>query len=141
MPRLTNDLYLKRHRWLYKLWFDHDGAPFSYLKPNEQWDLHAYYQPYKDLTDEELLEHRKQISKERPSLPARAGKAFTNLATGKQTGVKISHTGKRSISVRAIVRPEIDLKLLSKALIGVAIEMARKEAEQQHTLSKVPRSE
>jgi len=125
VPRLSNTDYLKRHRLLHTLWFEHQGTPFSYLSSREQWDLHGYYLPYKDLTDEELLAHRLTITKERPAIPAQAGKAFANLIEGRQTGVMRSFDGKRWISVRAIVKPEIDLKQLSRALLQLAIDQAR----------------
>jgi len=133
VPRLSNAAYLRRHYLLHKAWFDLQGKPFSYLSPREQWDLHAYYQPYKHLSEEELLAHRVKISKDRPSLPAKAGKAYANLAAGRVTGVTSSSNGKRQFSVRGIMNPEIDLKQLSRALIAMAEEQTR---QQQATNSK-----
>jgi hypothetical protein len=133
VPRLSNAEYLKRHQVLKRAWFEFEGRHFAYLSSREQWDLHAYYQPSKDLTDEELLEHRRKIAKDELSLPARAGKAWANLVAGRDTGATRSFDGKRWITLRAIVKPEIDVKLLSRALV----ELAKQEA-QAEVADRVP---
>ncbi len=49
------------------------------LSPTEQWTLHSYYEFTKHLTDTESLAHRAAITRTDPSLPHRAGKAFSRL--------------------------------------------------------------
>lgn len=39
------------------------------------------------------------------------------------------HRGEHHITVRAVARPEIDIKKLSRAIVMPAMEMARDEAE------------
>ncbi|HVX58722.1 MAG TPA: hypothetical protein VG964_03220, partial [Candidatus Saccharimonadales bacterium] len=90
MPRLSTAEYLQRQQVLNRAWFEFGGRHFAYLSSREQWDLHAYFQPSKHLTKEELIRHRRQITKEQPSLPARAGKAWANLVAGRDTGVTSS---------------------------------------------------
>lgn len=80
MPRLTNDLYYQRHRFLKKAWQDFDSL-YAILTVSDQWLVHAYYVPSKNLTPEELLVHREGISKEQPSLPQAASKPFTKMYT------------------------------------------------------------
>lgn len=80
MPRLTNQEYLKRHRFLKALW-NHSNRFYSMLDPNQQMNLHGYYIQYKDLSEEELLEHRraKDASSVEPGLPQVAGKSFATI--------------------------------------------------------------
>ena len=63
MPRLTNQRYLDINHDLALMWRT-DDFTYGTLSPNELWDLHAYFVPYKSLTEAELIEHRKKISKE-----------------------------------------------------------------------------
>jgi hypothetical protein len=63
MPRLTNQRYLLIHHQLRQVWIE-DRSGFSWLRPAEQWQLHDYFRPSKDLTDAELFAHRAAISQE-----------------------------------------------------------------------------
>jgi hypothetical protein len=134
MPRVTDQDYLDRHHRLRQVWLNASGR-FANLATGEQWDLHAYYVPSKDLSDEALLEHRGRITQQRRSLPAKAGKAFEALASGKVHAVvsgPVITKGKLAghhLSVRAIVRPEPDLRKFAQALLGVAEDMARKKEQ------------
>lgn len=58
------------------------------LSPTEQWALHGYYEFTKHLTDGELLAHRAAVSRVQPSLPHRAGKAFTRLRLFRQLVIR-----------------------------------------------------
>lgn len=137
MPRLSNALYLERHRFLRVAWLEFDHL-YSVLPMRQQWDLHAFYVPDKDLSDEQLLEHRGEITEQRPSLPASSGRSFEILndafrrafewAEGddlrfRQAVGNLSRqattksTGKRQIRIRVVVRPEIDLQKLARALL------------------------
>ena len=145
MPRLTNQRYLDINHDLSLMWRT-DDFTYGTLSPNEQWDLHAYFVPYKSLSEAELLAHRKRISKERPSLPQRAGRAAEHFkrnyylvrdarrreaqeapehqaaraAASKKSGYRTAPRPKGPVKVYAIVNPEIDVKMLARACIGIA---------------------
>jgi hypothetical protein len=51
----------------------------SVLKPNQQRDIYAFFEPTKDLTDQQLREHRRTSTEQQPSLPAKAGKLITRV--------------------------------------------------------------
>lgn len=151
MPRLTNQRYLD----LALMWRT-DDFTYGTLSPNEQWDLHAYFVPYKSLTEAELLEHRKRISKEQPSLPQRAGRAAEHFkrnyykvrearrreaqealertaaraAAGKKSNYRTAPKPKGPLKVYALVNPEIDVKMLAKACIAIArLQLAEEKAK------------
>jgi hypothetical protein len=127
MPKLTNEDYLKRHDLLGRLWEQNQRA-YSYLSYQQQRDLHDYYVPTKSLTDLELLAHRKRVTKQNPSLPQRASRAFAALRQGKVTKpISVSESRGRQISARALARPEIDAKKLARALLQMAEEMTPEE--------------
>jgi len=132
MPRLTNQRYVDIHHLLRRDWLE-NPALYAYLTPNEQWVLHDFFQPYKALTDAELVKHRQSVSRQAPSLPHRAGRALRRFErTGEaidrwraQAIVRPAATNHKrldlsSIKVWALVRPEIDVKMLAKACIGIA---------------------
>jgi hypothetical protein len=132
MPRVTTQQYIERHNLLRQVWLRDEGR-FACLPAKEQWELHAYYVPSKDLTGEQLLEHRALITKEQPSLSNKAGKAFAALSRGDTRGViygspmtRGKYKGRR-ISVRAVARPEPDFKNLAQALIDMAREKMERE--------------
>lgn len=132
MPRLTNPRYLRLHHILKGQWFT-DPRSFSLITANEQWDIHAYFQPHKHLTDAELLEHRKQVTAADPSLPHRAGRALrqlienvrqaeaqanATLAPKRVGGRGIKNTA--AIRIHPLVQSEIDVQKLARAMIGLA---------------------
>ena len=135
MSRLTPKQYLRTHRQLRRFWLSDDRL-YAELTPLEQWQLHDYFQPSKNLTDEELLAHREHITKERPSLPQQAGRALSKfqawaaqlgLARVRRAKAPIAMGGRRGgkrrdrhLTVKAVVRPEIDLDKLARALLAVA---------------------
>jgi hypothetical protein len=132
MPRLSKKQYLKYHKTLRHLWLNHQSV-YSYLSPTKQWQLHDFFQPSKELTNERLLEHRKVISKERPSLPHQAGWALKDinqvLGTFAKQPVRAKgrHNASR-VTVRPIVRPEIDGDKLALAFWLMAKRMAKDQA-------------
>jgi hypothetical protein len=54
-------------------------STFTCLSYNEQIELHDFYQPSKDWTNQEALEHRQLISQQQPSLPNRVGKHYARV--------------------------------------------------------------
>lgn len=128
MPRLSAKDYLKYRKFLRRLWLQRQ-ATYSYLTPTQQWQIHAFFRPDEDLTDDQLLEHRKQITAEQPSLPHQAGRAikdFGQMLRGKAkvqaTATTVSTGRKRdtkTIRARSVVRPQIDTPRLAKVLIAL----------------------
>lgn len=94
------------------------------LSANEQWDLHAYFEFTKKLSDDELLTHRKLT--EDGSLSQCAGRAFTKLAifTDRLLDCRMAQThvprprkgSARQIKVFSQVHPDIDVAKLIDAL-------------------------
>lgn len=135
MPRLSNDAYLLRRTWLVNLLESSDRTWFVRLSPNEQWDLHGFFAPTKDFTDQQALEHRAAASIRDRSLPHRAGKAqrrLFNLMQGtepEEPVIDIEPTppprrgrprASDHLRVYGQVRPEIDMKRLADTLILLA---------------------
>jgi hypothetical protein len=79
MPRLTNQSYLLQCHQLRDHWRDESKNAFFLLTPTEQWALFTYFAPSEQLTDDELIIHREDISSYDPSLPQRAGRALSKL--------------------------------------------------------------
>ncbi len=130
VPRLSNQQYLERHHGLRQFWL-HDQSKFGCLTVSQQWDLHAYFVPSKDVTDEELLEHRQVTTKEQPSLPHQAGKAFAALTgRGPQTyAPDVSGPGPHRLHVSAVANPELDTDALARALLQLVRERQRPEQD------------
>jgi hypothetical protein len=121
MPRLTNQQYLKTCRCLRQLWQEVPDH-FAYIKAEQQWHLHDYFQPSKALSDAERLQHRVRISAERSSLPQRAGKALAKLygaAVTRSVQAKYAR-GRGEIKVYGLANPEIDLEELVRVLLDIA---------------------
>lgn len=120
MPRLTNLHYLAIHTVLRRYWLT-DKADFGYLTLNDQSALHDFYRPADNLTDAALITHRKTITAQQPSLPSRAGKAvgaFSAVVSAEvEPPARITVTEhKRTLSVRAVRRPQPDLAKFHAAL-------------------------
>lgn len=159
MPRLTNQRYLDINHDLALMWRT-DEFTYGTLSPNEQWDLHAYFVPYKSLSEAELIAHRKRISKEQPSLPQRAGRAAEHFkrnyykvresrrreaeerlereaaraAAGKKSAYRTAPKPKGPLKVYALVNPEIDVKMLARACIAIARLQLAEEKNTQKTV-------
>ena len=96
---------------------------FSYLSPTDQLDLHKYFQFASDKTEPELLEHRRSVHELDRSLPQRAGRAYGRLARGERSPVNYTVLpGGRRISVRVVMRPEPDIKMLAKVFMKMALD-------------------
>ncbi len=75
MPRLTDHNYLATHHELHDVW-NSDPTSLFLLNGLEQWALHEYYSFSEKLSDNGLLEHRREVATSDPSLPQRAGRAL-----------------------------------------------------------------
>lgn len=134
MSRLTNSTYLHQHNELRRLWLD-DPVAFGYLSPDDQWRLHRFYQPDKDMSPDALLAHRQTVTEAEPSLPQQAGPALNLLYERASSPVvnrnrHARHVSQRSqgthhITVRAVVRPEPDVKRLVSAVLDLARQLQR----------------
>jgi hypothetical protein len=166
MPRLSNDQYLFRHDFLYRLWTD-ERLLFRLLTPTQQRNLHRYYLPAMEVSDDHLLAHRRQLDRDQPSLGIRAGKSFALLQqdfngacdtygldaviagcaipafmsqrkveSGRMT-LRKGCNGPRQVSVSSLMLPEPDIDLLAKALLRLAEQLAvQQEADPDQSQSE-----
>jgi hypothetical protein len=140
MPRLTTRDYLRTHDKLRRLWL-RGPALFAEISPTDQWLLHDFFKPERDLTDLELLQHRDEITQQRPSLPHQAGRALNRfwdataqLAVRRVARAKVpAVTAKRvrqadrHLTVKAIVKPELEAKKLARAFVWLAQQKLREQ--------------
>lgn len=130
MPRLTNQAYLQRHQQLRQLWLEAQRH-YAQLPLDQQWLLHDYYQPSKPLTNDQLIVHRRSITKDRPSLPNAASKAYQRLLAAPLPPPRPLPPQPRPptrplhIRVSAVVRPEPDTHRLALVVMEVAKQMMR----------------
>jgi hypothetical protein len=147
MPRLSARKYLQASKRLRRYWY-HQQMAYGYLTAAEQWQLHDFFKPTKDWTDDEVLAHRAEITTQRPSLPHQAGRALAKIdeiapqlavigvrrrhappaKPARRTNVRDQD---RHITVRAVVKPEIDTERLAKVVIAMAEHLAKQKAEQR----------
>lgn len=117
-----------------------------HLGATEQWDLHAFYGITERLDEKQAVAYRTQTTREHPSLPQRAGRAYAHLvaieehlATLPRLVPVVRGAGKRSnrrskhvnISVRTLVRPTIDYEKLAAAFLEHAEHMRRKQEDEE----------
>jgi len=143
MPRLTARQYLQAHDKLRRLW-PRDPSLFAEVSPTDQWLLHDFFKPDRGLTDLEMLRHRDVITQQRPSLPHQAGRALSRFwDTTARVGLKRVAKSKapatpaqrvrqadRHLVVKALVKPEIDVKKLARVFVMLAEQRARERGRQ-----------
>lgn len=94
-----------------------------------------HYVPADNLSRDQLLEHRAQITKANRFLAHRAGKAYKALVSGKDHGATVGKpvsAGKlegHRIVTHAVVRPTPSVDLIASALVEVARERIEHEKE------------
>ncbi len=109
---------------------------FAELSPQEQWYLHDYFRPSEQLSDDELLAHRKAISRQRPSLPQSAGRAFNLLVRMLQRSWSrsrrdpeargaVANHAVHHIIVRAVVQPKPDVDMYARAVVQMVMKKHR----------------
>jgi hypothetical protein len=149
MPRVTFNQYLDQRAFLRLTWEEFDQL-YSLLPTHQQWQLHRYYQPLSKHTDEQLKQYRAHVSQVEPAVPAQAGRLYAKLNRVYETAIKEARArqqhsrpersrpsgrktraaaGSTRITVRAIARPEPDLKKLSLALLEVAKQRAQEHKQ------------
>lgn len=97
-----------------------DKRCFAMVTTRDQRYLHDYFRFSEQLSDTELLEHRKGASSERPTLPQCAGRALRHLANPQY----VWRRGHQRIRVYGLVRPELNLH----KLVHVIVELQRQKA-------------
>ncbi len=144
MPRLTTREYLRTHDKLRRLWL-RDPSLFAERTPTEQWLLHDFFKPDRDLTDLQLLQHRDEITQQRPSLPHQAGRALNRFwdATAQLAVKRVARAkapaapakrvrqADRHLTVKSIVKPELDAKKLARAYIWLAQQKLRERQSEE----------
>lgn len=98
----------------------HGGQGFQLISTRDQRYLHDFFRPSEELTETELLAHRREITARRPSLPACAGRALRHFANPKRKPGTPMKNGKHLLYVYALARPQIGLDKLARALILLA---------------------
>jgi len=119
MPRLSDRDFYERHLLLKQVWQTYPEI-FADLSFIQQRAIHDFFHPTQELSQIELRQIRRAITKADPKLPHRAGRAFQDLMHGT---VLSSVPSRSKIRVVALVRPEIDGAKLARAFI----ELARQE--------------
>lgn len=148
MPRLSSNDYIQIHYRLRHIWLN-DKTLFTELSPNDQWHLHDFFVPAKDLTNADLLLHRTIITQQHPSLPHQAGRALNRFwGTTARVGLRRVAQAKapathkrirpqdRRLIIKPLVRPEIDAHKLARAIINLAYDRARHAGEDNHNRSR-----
>lgn len=118
MPRLSNSTYLLIHHHLRQDWLAQSRI-YSLIPPKDQRYIHDFFRPSEHLTDEELLAHRRAISKEQPSLPHCAGRAVHRMVN------PVNHPELVRGRIRAypVLRPQVDVEKFTRALLMTAREI------------------
>ncbi len=125
--RLTDYTYLQTHRELRAAWLS-DPTGFALLTPNEQWDIFGYFCIEHKLSNDQLLPHRREVSKVDVSLPQRAGRAvqawrrklpqleaYRNRSRPERTKHRSTNY---TVTVFSAMHPEIDPQRLARALLA-----------------------
>lgn len=145
MPRINHNEYCRRRAFLISMLGDREQL-MGVLKPNQQWDVHAFFQPTKALTDQQLCAHRRQITEQQPSLPAKAGKLVSRLkkiddiALGStDAGYSYNETVRRFSPaphnpITSVVLAEANVKKLALAFIDLARAQQREQENDQAIL-------
>lgn len=98
-----------------------DPGSLAEYSPQDQRYLHDYYRPSETLSDEQLLEHRREITKDQPSLPQCAGRALNHVYVPE---IALYSTARRSygITVREVIQPIPGYTQLAHALMFMTID-------------------
>ena len=147
MPRISNELYIQRHRFLRKAWTEGLQEIFAVLRTHQQWDVHKFYQPDRQLTDQQLIDYRLNITRSHPTLPQRASRSYLQMQDAFDHAYEafeaadlneqvfnqklkslVRSSGSGKIRVTAIAKPAPDLRRLAHALV----DEAQRQVEEEH---------
>lgn len=124
---------------------DHEGdrAAFVLLSPDEQWDLFQYYLPHKAHERAVLLAHRREVSELDPSLPQRAGRAFSRWRRirkglpGYREYAACRPQMKKNTEKRVVVFSEVHPELDAARVARIIIEAAAERSASSETTMRV----
>jgi hypothetical protein len=128
MPRLTDTEYLIRHDMIARVWRG-EHSRLSYLTARQQRDLHDYFQTTSTATDEELVIERRRLTEAHPSLPHRASRAFLALLRPSESTLPGATRSSKNITVRPVIRPDIDVDHLARALMDLVASLPQEERD------------
>jgi hypothetical protein len=122
--------------------------------PTEQWIIHEYFMPDRDLSDLQLLMHRDAVTTARPSLPHQAGRALSRfwemtarlgmkrVARAKATPpAKHVRQADSRLIVKPLVRPELAAKEPVRPYVNLARDIAKngRGRSRHHATVTIPR--
>lgn len=132
--------FINRRRVLASDWST-GGRVLSCLELDDQWALHAAYQPSKDLSDAQALAGYRALVAEGHDRVAQAPEAWEAYGSAhervqlelaraqqqKEAGVvpRRRRQQDRNLSVRGLARPEPDIEKLAHVLINIALTKAK----------------
>jgi len=99
---------------------------FGFLDPRDQVYLHDYFRPSEALAAKDLLTHRAQITKGRPSLPQCAGRALRELERALESR-QVVREGGGGLEVVAVVRPTVDLDRMDRAIRQIVWDLDKQD--------------
>jgi hypothetical protein len=137
---MTPDDYVEWRNRLASVW-QRDTSFMSYLSPNDQWDLHGYFQFHREKSEQDVLGHLAAIQADEPDVETRGLAALEHLQAAidhvvrerqsqpaPSPPVKGGARGRRVVVTGAVVRPEIDVQKLARACIQIAKMQREQEA-------------
>lgn len=116
-----------------------DGSFMALLKPQQQWDLHAYFEFHKEKSDEEALSWLWALSVNEPDRVGRALDALDGLTAHferlleleNQQKLPLKSAGRHPI-ISSIVQPEPDMNKLARALLMLAEDMTEPRTKKDY---------
>lgn len=140
MPRTTPKQQFERYQFIKRAFLEHRSV-FADLIAMDQWELFDFYKPRSDFTLEQLRAYQAEMSKQQPSLPQRAGKAYREferayenwVARAAQPQVPVvkdrrnSRTKPHNYVIRGLARDDIDMTKLARALLDMAKSMSEED--------------
>jgi hypothetical protein len=131
MPRLTNANYLNQRKKLRAEWFDHHGSAFSRIPSRQQLELHDYFAITQQLFEAEVLVHRLTISRQQPSLPQRAGRAYRRIEPFLDRTMQpvVASTRGGHVVAYVVRRPQLDVSQLSRVITKTMAADAKKRCK------------
>ncbi|WP_448238432.1 hypothetical protein [Microbacterium paulum] len=111
--------------------------PIAELELYEQHSLHDFFAMSRELFDDDALIYRREVSKRWPSLPQKAGRAYTrfeqvvardtaNREREREKVTTIPMRGatrpKKVVTVKALANPELDARRMAQILFWAAVE-------------------
>lgn len=143
LPRLTNPDYLDQRHRLMIAW-EFRPLLIAELELYEQHALHDFFAMSRELFDEDALLYRQEVSKRWPSLPQKAGRAYTRFERvvsedklrrehEKEKVTTIPMRGatrpKKVVTVKTLANPELDARRIAQILFWVAVENQKRPSQ------------